>query len=176
MSLDEATIIQTLMAERAKLLAYIWSIVHDSHLVEDIFQDVSLLAVSKRMELRDKKALATWLRSSARLMSIAALRRRGRSPLLFREEVLDKLDTMWMNSDAASAGDTLDLLHRCTAELSVRSREFVTLRYVRRLSGIQLAQKLGVTVASVYVTLARIHRSLRECIQRAREIEGASRG
>lgn len=175
MPLDEATIIRTLMAERAGLLAYIWSIVHDSHLVEDIFQEVSLLAVSKRIELRDKKALAAWLRSSARLMSIAAVRRKGRSPVLFSEEVLDKLDASWTNSDATSTEEALSLLHRCMAELSERSREFVTLRYVNRLSGSQLAQKLGMTVASVYVALARIHRSLRECVQRQREFEGAPR-
>jgi RNA polymerase sigma-70 factor (ECF subfamily) len=172
--LDEAVIIQALMAERAKLLAYIWSIVHDSHLVEDIFQEVSLLAVNKRAELHDKKTLAAWLRRSARLMSIAALRRKSRSPVLFREEVLDKLDAAWMNNDDTAAEDTLSLLHRCMAGLSTRSREFVTLRYVNRLSGSQLAQKLGVTVASVYVSLARIHRNLRECIQRQRKMEGAT--
>jgi len=96
--------------------------------------------------------------------------------MLFREEVLDKLDASWMNSDGTSTEETLSLLHRCMAELPERSRECVTLRYVNRLSGSQLAQKLGMTVASVYVTLARIHRGLRECIQRHRELEGTSRG
>jgi RNA polymerase sigma-70 factor, ECF subfamily len=176
MSLDEATIIQTLMAERARLLAYIWSIVHDAHLVEDVFQEVSLLAVGKRMELRDKQTLAVWLRRSARLISIAAMRRKGRLPLLFREEVLDKLDASWTNGNVTTTEETFDLLHRCMAELSSRSREFITLRYVNRFSGTELAEKLGMTVASVYASLARIHRNLRECIQRHRKLEGTSRG
>jgi RNA polymerase sigma-70 factor, ECF subfamily len=175
MPLDEATVVEVLMAERAKLLAYIWAIVHDSHLVEDIFQEVSLLAIKKRTELSDKRTLPTWLRNSARLMSVAAMRRKGRSPLLFQEDVLDRLDTSWMSVDITSTENTLSMLHRCIAELSLRSREFITLRYVNRLNGSQLAQKLGVTLASVYVTLARIHRNLRECIRRQREIEGACR-
>lgn len=174
MPLDEVTIIQTLMAERARLLAYIWSIVHDSHLVEDIFQEVSLLAVRKRLELRDEKTLAVWLRRSARLVSIAAVRRKGQSPALFRDEVLDRLDASWVNNDITSTEETLGFLHRCMAGLPSRSRRLVTLRYVNRLSGSQLAETLGITVASVYVALARIHRSLRECIKRQRRTEGAS--
>ena len=176
MALDEATIVQTLMAERARLLAYIWSIVHDAHLVEDVFQEVSLLAINKRLELCDEKTLPGWLRGSARLVSIAAMRRQRRRPTLLREEVLDKLDAAWRDTDDVSAEETLGLLRRCLTALSARSRQFVALRYVDRLTGSQIAEKLDVTVHSVYVALGRAHRSLRECIQRQREHEGASRG
>lgn len=175
MPLDETTIVQTLMAERVKLLAYIWSIVHDSHLVEDVFQEVSLLAVRKRGELRDKNALAAWLRKSARLIAIATVRHKGRYPALFSEEVLDKLDVLWTDGDVAAMDDTMSLLQHCMAKLSLRFREFITLRYVNRLSGGQIADRLDMSVDSVYVTFARIHRTLRECIQRNRESKGVTR-
>jgi RNA polymerase sigma-70 factor, ECF subfamily len=176
MALDEATIVQTLMVERVRLLAYIWSIVHDAHLAEDVFQEVSLLAINKRSELCDETTLAGWLRGSARFVSIAAMRRKGRRPALLREEVLDKLDAAWRDTDDLSTEETLGLLRHCLAALSARSRQFVVLRYVDRLTGGQIAEKLDVTVHSVYVALGRIHRTLRECIQRQREHEGASRG
>jgi RNA polymerase sigma-70 factor, ECF subfamily len=176
MALDEAAIVQTLMAERVRLLAYIWSIVHDAHLVEDVFQEVSLLAINKRSELCDEKTLAGWLRGSARLVSIAAMRRKERHPILLREEVLDQLDAAWRDTDDVSAEETLGLLRRCLAALSERSRQFVALRYVDRLTSSQVAEKLDITVHSVYVALGRIHRTLRECIQRQREHEGAPRG
>lgn len=176
MALDETTIVRTLMAERAKLLAYIWSIVHDAHLVEDVFQEVSLLALAKRSELRDEKALATWLRKSARLLSLTAVRGRIKRPVLLGDAVLDQLDATWANEDHVPAEDTLDLLHGCLAELSERSRQFVALRYIERLSGTQVAEKLGTTVHSVYVALGRIHRVLRDCMEKRRDAEGASRG
>lgn len=176
MALDETTIVRTLMAERGKLLAYIWSIVHDAHLVEDVFQEVSLLAVTKRSELRDEKALATWLRKSARLLSLTAVRGKVKRPVLLGEEVLDQLDAAWAEEDAVPVEDTLDLLRGCLAELSGRSRQFVALRYIERMSGTEVAEKLGTTVHSVYVALGRIHRMLRDCMQRHRDAEGVSRG
>ena len=48
MALSETIIVRVLLAERAKLLAYIWVIVRDAHLVEDVFQEVAALAVQKR--------------------------------------------------------------------------------------------------------------------------------
>lgn len=176
MALDETTIVRTLMAERAKLLAYVWSIVHDAHLVEDVFQEVSLLALAKRSELRDEKALGAWLRKSARLISLAAIRGKTKRPVLLGEAVLDQLDAAWADDDCVPAEETLDLLRGCLAELSARSRQFVALRYIERLSGSQVAEKLGTTVHSVYVALGRIHRDLRDCMQRQRDAEGGSRG
>jgi DNA-directed RNA polymerase specialized sigma24 family protein len=67
-------------------------------------------------------------------------------------------------------------LRRCLGSLSARSRQFVALRYVDRLNGGQIAEKLNVTAHSVYVALGRIHRGLRECIEQQRDGEGASRG
>lgn len=174
MALDETVIVRTLMADRAKLLAYIWSIVHDAHLVEDVFQEVSLLAIGKKSELRDEKALSCWLRKSARLLSLTAVRGKVRRPVLLGEDVLDQLDAAWAEVDAQPAAESLDLLHRCLAKLSERSRQFVALRYLEHLSGAQVAQKLGTTVHSVYVALGRIHRSLRDCIEKHRDAEGVS--
>lgn len=74
MALDETTIVRVLLAERARLLAYIWVIVRDVHLVEDVFQEVAALAVQKREELRDEAALPVWLRRTARFQALAALR------------------------------------------------------------------------------------------------------
>ncbi len=174
MALDETIIVRTLMADRAKLLAYIWSIVHDAHLVEDVFQEVSLLALRKRSELQDEKALSTWLRKSARLLALTAVRGKVKRPVLLGEDVLDKLDAAWGEADARSAAASLDLLHRCLAKLSERSRQFVALRYMERLSGAQVAAKLGTTVHSVYVALGRAHRLLRDCMKKQNDAEGVT--
>ncbi len=54
MALEQATVVRILMAERSKLLAYIWSIVRDEHAVEDVFQEVSILAVEKCGQITDE--------------------------------------------------------------------------------------------------------------------------
>ena len=54
MGLDSPTIVRLLMAERSRLFAYTWVIVGDVHLAEDVFQEVSLLAVEKGSEVTDE--------------------------------------------------------------------------------------------------------------------------
>ena len=45
MSIDQPTAVKGLMKDRARLIAYIYAIVRDWHLAEDLFQDVSALAI-----------------------------------------------------------------------------------------------------------------------------------
>jgi DNA-directed RNA polymerase specialized sigma24 family protein len=47
MALDSPAIVRLLMAERSRLFSYTWAIVGDVHLAEDVFQEVSLLAIEK---------------------------------------------------------------------------------------------------------------------------------
>ncbi len=70
-SLSESDLVQRLLEERVRLLAYIWAIVRDSHVAEDVFQEVSLLAVRKRSEIVDQTAFPVWLRKSARFCALA---------------------------------------------------------------------------------------------------------
>lgn len=59
MPLDRKTVIRVLMTERDRLYAYIWSLIGDVHLAEDVLQEVSLLAADKADEVSNEQALAT---------------------------------------------------------------------------------------------------------------------
>lgn len=59
----------------------------------------------------------------------------------------------------------MDHLRACVDQLKPRAKEMVYLRYTERLSGIRVAEIAKMTVGSVYVSLARIHRTLQECIR-----------
>ena len=63
--LSQEAVLRALLANRTTLLGYIWSMVRDRHVVEDIFQEVSVLALEKREEFGDERALPTWLRRTA---------------------------------------------------------------------------------------------------------------
>ena len=38
-------LVRVLIRDRAKLLGYIWAILRDHHLADDVFQDVTVLAI-----------------------------------------------------------------------------------------------------------------------------------
>ena len=166
MALSETTIVRVLVAERARLLAYIWVIVRDVHLVEDVFQEVAALAVQKRGELRDEAALPIWLRRTARFQALAALRDKSRDraqPLT--PEILDRLDEYWTGQDDQPDDVRMQALEHCLTQLSPYARQIVTLRYREGFKGIKVAELLGRNVRTIYMALTRIHNTLRECIE-----------
>jgi len=163
--ISEDTIVRTLMSQRAALLAYIWAIVRDGELVEDVFQEVSLLAVREREKLRDEAALATWLRRTARFKALSALRDRGRSAVLLSDDVLDQLDGQWEQQHQASTAEEYQAaLRHCLKQLTPNARQIVSLRYMQGLKGTEVAEKLGRKTTSVYQALSRIHNTLRACL------------
>ena len=52
--MDSNAVIRGLIRERAKLLAYVWAIVRNHHMAEDIFQDVTVLAMERAGEIKDE--------------------------------------------------------------------------------------------------------------------------
>jgi RNA polymerase sigma-70 factor, ECF subfamily len=163
-----------LLRERVKLLAYITAIVRDDHLAEDVFQEVAVLAVRKRDEIRDDRHFLAWMRLTARHRALKVLRQRQHF-LLLDEDLLDKLDEQWAERDASSASDLVDALAHCLEGLSPHARNLVRLRYADGISGMRLAEVVDRSLNTVYVTLSRIHRSLGDCI-RQRLREGVSHG
>jgi RNA polymerase sigma-70 factor (ECF subfamily) len=162
MGVGQDVLVRLLLSERAMLLGYIGSLVRDSHLAEDIFQDVALIVLRKRDELSDSSGFPVWARKIARLESMNVLRRETKLPRPLDQSVLDVLDRHWTQSDEGPAPAAL---RACVTRLTERSRKLVELRYRDGLSGKRLAERLAQPLNTVYVTLARIHRALSECVR-----------
>lgn len=173
MPVEQEVLVRLLLTQRSMLLGYLESILRDAHLAEDLFQDVTLIALKKRADLADPDGFAPWVRKIARLEAMNALRRRTRAPQALDDAVLDVLDRHWT---AADDGPAHDALRRCLQRLPPKSRHLLTLRYRDDLSGQPLADRLTQPLNTVYVTLARIHRALSDCIRGSLAGGEASRG
>lgn len=165
MAVDQHTAMRILMSERVKLFAYIWSIVRDEHVAEDVWQDLSILVLDKREQIRDAKALPTWLRRSARLKALEAVRRESRAPVLIDDHLLDRLERFWDRYDTAATSNNVDALRRCAEHLTDHNKQIVAMRYVEGFSGTDVAKKLGRSPKAVYMALTRIHKQLRKCVR-----------
>jgi RNA polymerase sigma-70 factor (ECF subfamily) len=153
-----------LLRERVKLLAYIRAIVRDNHLAEDVFQEVAVLAVRKRDEIRDRRHFLGWMRVAARHRALKLVRRQNQY-LFMDEELLEHLDEQWAEHDPSSDSDLVEALRHCVERLSPHSRQLVKLRYADGISGLRLAEVVDRNLNAVYVALSRIHRSLADCIR-----------
>ena len=176
MGLSENAMVRVLLSERARLLAYVWSIVRDATLAEDVFQEVSLLAVEKRNELRDEKALPTWLRRTARFKALAAIRDSQKDRLVLSAKSLDQIDAAWRAQDDTSHEERTIALRQCLSRLSPSARRIVALRYIEGLSGKKVAEVINRSAHTTYVALSRIHNKLRDCIQEKLSVKGSMDG
>jgi RNA polymerase sigma-70 factor (ECF subfamily) len=164
MDVDEP-LIRRVLAERVKLLAYIRSIVRRHDLAEDVFQDLCVLVVQKRHEIRDEGHLAGWLRTSARQLAMNAARKRCNQNLLLGDSIHDLMEPHWRRLDASSSS-AAEALEVCVEALPSKSRQLVQIRYVEGLGFEDIARRLSRPVSSLYVSLSRIHKKLAECVQR----------
>jgi RNA polymerase sigma-70 factor (ECF subfamily) len=163
--IDQESLVILLLRERVKLLAYIRSIVRDGHLAEDVFQEVAVLALRKRDEIRGGRHFMAWMRLASRHRALKAVRGRERY-LLMDEALLERLDEQWAQHDLSPSADLLEALRHCLETLSPYARNLVGLRYAEGISGLRLSEVVDRSLNTVYVTLSRIHRSLGDCIRR----------
>jgi RNA polymerase sigma-70 factor, ECF subfamily len=124
--------------------------------VDDLVQDVFLSAMDRLPALREAAAFPGWLASIARNRAIDFLRRRR----LPTEELV--------HEPAAPDGDTseaLAVLFEIRA-LPEAYRETLVLRLVEGLTGPEIAERTGLTHASVRVNLHRGMKLLRARLER----------
>lgn len=165
MSLDEAKLAQLLVREHDKLAAYAWSLVRDDHLVDDLLQELALIAIRKRDEILDEEHFLAWMRVTCRLTALDMLKRRNRRPHPLGEAVLDLLDSEWQQHDVHASADTIGALRECLKQLSPYARNLVELRYGQGLKSGRIAEVVQRRINTVYVALARVHQTLAACIE-----------
>jgi RNA polymerase sigma-70 factor (ECF subfamily) len=165
MGLETSIVANRLLADRTKLLAFIWSIVRDFHATEDIFQEVAMAAMLHADEITDTEHLLSWARQAARFRGIDWLRSQKRQPSLLDDDVLDLLEGQWSSLDATSASLLADALRDCVHKLTDYARRLLTLRYAEGLAGLEVAERVGRNPRAVYVALGRTYRQLEACLQ-----------
>ena len=123
--------------------------------VEDLVQDVFMTAMQRIRALRDPDAFGGWLAAIARNRATDHLRRAPRTADLTDEIV---------EGTAAAASDRAEALAVLTAirGLPEAYRETLALRLVEGMTGPEIAERTGLTHASVRVNLHRGMQQLRE--------------
>jgi len=122
--------------------------------VDDLVQDVFLVALKKLATLRDNSAFGAWLAMIARNRAMDFHRRRRET-----EELTDDIATAQGSSEAdREAANVLEVI----CGLPEAYRETLVLRLVEGMTGPEIADRTGLTPASVRVNLHRGMKLLRE--------------
>ena len=165
MALTEDQLVRILLHEQAKLCGLIRLIVRNVADVEDIFQDVSLKAVANRGKLVDEAHATNWLRQVARNEAVNWAKRSSRNPLIFDDNILDRVEAEFQKLDAASSSHVTEVLQHCLDQLTPYSAKIIRLRYVQGLTGAKLAEAAERGNDATYKALGRAHRTLARCMR-----------
>ncbi|MBI1368840.1 MAG: sigma-70 family RNA polymerase sigma factor [Planctomycetes bacterium] len=166
MAIDHDVVVRLLLKDRAKLLAFIWSLLRDDHAAEDVYQEISILAIRKRAEIESAAHLLGWLRQAAKYKVIHLKRDAARHATVIDSDVLDLLEDQWSRFDGIEQYELDDALAHCLSGLTPRARQMYAMRYEQGMSGETVAERTKQTVASVYTALSRIHRAVADCMHR----------
>ena len=158
-----------------RLSAYAWSIVRDTHVVEDVIQEVIVKALSNRKKIKDEGHLLAWARTTTRNQSIDFLRKHRGRVVTLEDETLEVLHENMRSRESAGTSARKDALHLCISKLPEKSRKVLKLRYQEDMKGSAVAESLNRTVDAVYQMLSRLHRQLRKCIESRLVVEAARR-
>lgn len=165
MPVAESDLMRVLLREQSFLLAYIRSIVANQHLAEDVFQDISVLALEHRHDLESELHLTNWLRRTARHKALNAVRKKANRSASLSKQSLDLLESEWDRVDPLELQDQVRRLERCVDLLPESGRKLIRWRYKDGLVGKEIAARLGRRTDSVYMALSRLRVVLKKCIE-----------
>ncbi len=141
--------------------------VNDAHVVDDLFQDVSLAVFRQSSRPTDPARVAPWLYRLAVRQTINHHRRSGR-----RRQLHEHLEQEGLTGQAAPADalswliqdELADAVRRSLGELPSRDRELLMLKYTENWSYADLARHLGVSTGTIEYRLIRAKRALRRLL------------
>jgi RNA polymerase sigma-70 factor, ECF subfamily len=164
MALDQNTVVQVLLRERVRISASALVILRDVHAADDVFQQVVLQALQGREQFREPEHVLAWALRAARHRAIDAISKRGARCL--GQDVLELLEEQWAAAPADELASRIEALHGCLAQLPEPSRRVLRLRYEDGLACAAVAKHLHRSLDAIYQSLSRIHRQLRQCMER----------
>ena len=162
---DAARIAQLVVKHRHGILAYLYGVVPDAHVAEDLFQEVCVVAVQKAAEFQDGTSFVAWARTIARNKLREHLRRR--TGVVVDDAFFDGIESAFDAVQGSIDPDARkDALRRCLGEIQDRARQMLVWRYEEGLTAEGIAGRTGQSRAAVNSLLQRVREILRECVER----------
>lgn len=172
--MTEETLVKTLLSSRSRLQSRALIIVRDTHLAEDIFQEVMVRALQQRDCFESAQSLMAWTHTAIRNLSIDYVRRLGRLNGILSNVAVEAVEYR-MDRLAQESGPREEAMKACLERLPDESKNLLHLRYDKGKKGHELACMLQRNENAVYKTLSRLHLALKRCIEDRLNHSGVSR-
>ena len=163
--MDRTDILRALMPERTKQIALAWSILRQSHLSEDAYQDMLARVFENDSNFEGPQHVRDWSWKVLRNRCYEVIRQQKYKAALLDESILELVDAELEQRDSADMPARVDALHNCIEELSEKSRQIIRLRYFDGFAGTRGGETRPQTRDCVQIS-QRIYVTLAQCIER----------
>lgn len=153
-----------------RIRLYVGRYVHCSAEVDDIAQEVFLIAYSQLNRFRGEAKFSTWLIGIARIKALeflkAETKRRRKRKQFFEAEIASRQIARLekMHDQCELAQRKLAAMQLCLDQLPNKSRELINRYYFDQQPATKIATESNVSTGSVRMKLLRIRQILQKCI------------
>jgi RNA polymerase sigma-70 factor (ECF subfamily) len=162
--LDElAAFSELVRMHQAGLRGFIRGLGIDADYVDDIAQEVFVIAYRKRGDFEEGKDFGRWLRGIARNL-VANERRKTARHLRLLDQAADD-GALRQTAEPVDCEEIVAALNDCVAQLPEHSRALLLRRYQTGENASILAGTFRQTAESIRQTLSRIRQTVRQCVE-----------
>jgi RNA polymerase sigma-70 factor (ECF subfamily) len=159
-------IIREFQKQRQPLLSYLRAMTCNSDAAEDLIQELSVIVLRKANAGERPADLLAWCRGIARNLMLRERRDNRRMVYFGDENWIALVDRAFDENPTESGEFRRGSLRHCIDKLGAQARELLDLRYTHALKLKEIATRLKRTELAVQVSLSRLRKSLRLCIER----------
>ncbi|MFN4261974.1 MAG: RNA polymerase sigma factor [Gemmataceae bacterium] len=153
------------VADRHALVGFIYGMVRDPAVAEDIFQEVWIRlqeATERGQVIADP---ARWCRGVAKNLILHHWREKRVGKVVVDSELLDLVEQA-LNEQPEDWRDRRQALMECIDQLPDQSRQLLRMKYDEGLSFAAMAGRLRRSVGGLKMALCRVRQALQECAER----------
>lgn len=152
--------------------AFIFSLVKDYHVTEEILSQVAVILVRKYDTYDPGQSFSSWSIGIAKYEILKSRRSYARDRHHFNDELIEQMCVL-SEEVAGEMNPRMLYLEECLKRIQGRARQALTLRYIADMKPAKIADSLQVSGGAVRMLLTRTRDALRSCIERRLTEEGA---
>lgn len=164
------------LAERHGLQAFIYGMVRDYHVAEDIFQEVWIRLANTPANVVTIENLAGWCRGVARNLILHHWRDIRNDKVIPNSDLLDMIECAFYEAQAEKDlwETRRQAMMECAKKIPLRSKQLFAMRYINGKQLAEIAQILRRSRGSILVAFSGIRKLLSECVARRLKAEGVA--
>lgn len=159
------------VANVSAIRGFILSLLTSRDEADDILHAVYLVVMDKADDFELGTKFLSWTFTISRFTIMDQVKRRStRRMVPLGQDVIELLADS--APDQAYSAEYIQALNQCVDSLSPAAKRVIKLRYNEGMKPSQIAEDLGLTPATVYVSLSRARSLLKKCVSKRLELGG----